>query len=339
MKSPKSPSRKKPPPFPGEEAASDQLMEMPQSPPFRMTPSTSMGTIRPRSTSGASLVTSNEGSSSTSSHSSSSRSVIESPTHMRTAYPRNGALRGRKTPRRRSQSKIPALTPRRRSTFSSTEESVSSSGQDSEESADASATESSCMSAITTSASVTPIQLMQSYGYVGMKMISDESDPFDLRGSVLEVEEGCRSEERVLLHLSGRWDEAGIGTISETLLADEVAPFDLAASDSLYPLSYGTGGRIGSDIAEGLVYQKGGALSTKISMATPTRKGLGQRTSWSPGAPNGVTQEDDGSPNSKAYVDFLSLDWPLPPRKAIVVHQDDVEIWTEPIVEVRLLPF
>ncbi|KAG8871235.1 hypothetical protein FRB97_008875 [Tulasnella sp. 331] len=330
MKSLKSPSRKKPPPFPGEPALADHGS---QAVWVSITPAC---TIRSRGPSVISQTTSSkEGTHSSSGHSSSIRSSNHSPTRIRLPYLRPSILPpGRTMLQNQSQSELPDITsssfpaPRRRSTSSSATGSLSSSGHDSEESVYTTATESSCASAITASTSITPLQLIQSYGYVGARMISDEPDPFDLRGSLGQEEgagameaSGCR-DENVFLRLAGRWDDTGIGTMSEPLLADEMPPFDLATLDSIYPLHCGGGE---TDIVTLGFMDAPTRRRNEVAMITPSRHLVKKRASWSPGASE--------SPGSRIQGELESLDWPLPPRKSIIVRKDDVEIWTEPIVE------
>ncbi|KAG8897108.1 hypothetical protein FRB99_008436 [Tulasnella sp. 403] len=188
---------------------------------------------------------------------------------------------------------------------------------------------------VTRSKSLTPVQVLRSYGYIGAGMVRDESIPFDSSesaGSIPDISE-CppfpprASKQKVEVQKAMAMES--FLPSPATMLCNEQAPFSMTSPDSVYPLPVRHNKRReGLSLGLGLdlyavaipvvaVHGAVGDTSNDLLPPLPSAKGKGLR---------GVDEEDD-------LTLLVSLKWPLPPKRTVIVVRDKAEVWIDPVIE------
>ncbi|KAG8897885.1 hypothetical protein FRB99_007859 [Tulasnella sp. 403] len=187
---------------------------------------------------------------------------------------------------------------------------------------------------VTRSKSLTPVQVLRSYGYIGAGMVRDESIPFDSSesaGSIPDISE-CppfpprASKQKV--EVQKATDMESFLPSLATMLCNEQAPFSMTSPDSVYPLPVRYNKRreglslgLGLDLYAAAipvvaVHGTVGDTPSDLLSPLPSAKGKGL---W------GVEEDD--------LTLLVSLKWPLPPKRTIIVVRDKAEVWIDPVIE------
>lgn len=111
---------------------------------------------------------------------------------------------------------------------------------------------------------------------------------------------------------------------STLLLRDEEAPFDLETQESMYSLFTHVGLGVGEK-------DKSPTKSEYVPSPPPPLRSKYRPVSWQPPRKVDIAEVSGKDP---VVVEFNKLQWPLPPRRCLIITGNTGEVWIEPDVEV-----
>lgn len=215
---------------------------------------------------------------------------------------------------------------------------------------------SSIISSFSSSKSLTPLQILRSTGYLSAGMIRDEAPPMEVAlssSSSTSGRSGSRTEysepsPTTCSTVPGSAEESkGFRTANRnSLLHEEAAPFDMATTDSMWfqPIEKKTTNNNESSRTRQAPTRKPPPLPINSNLALPESRPVLVLPGTPGGGPRSGLSEvesdyDADSDSIGSALDELSGQWPLPPRRSLIIVGHRGELWTSPNSEVRAILF
>ncbi|KAG9051275.1 hypothetical protein FS837_009541 [Tulasnella sp. UAMH 9824] len=205
---------------------------------------------------------------------------------------------------------------------------------------------SSIISSFSSSKSLTPLQILRSTGFLSAGMIRDEAPPMEVILSSSSSTSGRSGSRTEYSEPSPTTCSADPGSAEESkgfkmakrnsLLHQEAAPFDMTATDSMWfqPLEKKATNNNEPSRTRQAPTRKPPPLPINSNLALPESRPV----LVLPGSPGGgprsglseAETDDADSDNIGSALDELSGQWPLPPRRSLIIVGHRGELWTSP---------